>query len=228
MKRAFIILAFLAVTCISYAQGGYLRIGYCANHYNMKNYNAMIDRYNVTRPWLDQKMPHMSWMFGPEIAFGGRVESTGGEIYYRSAWGTVQASGSPTSGAPVATRYLRAKDTYFGVEGFVRIIGRVAISIAAEASMFKTKTKVDDGDYEITDKKMSVAFTPGIKVFLSKGFFVPVIQFYYTLPLIREDHSGAWYTLDASNAASEPSENFRARATHFGVSISFALGECED
>lgn len=228
MNRITSLLLFALLPGTVFAQF-YFRAGYAANHYDMKNYNAMVDRYNETRPWLNEQMPHMKWMLGPEVGFGVRAEATGVELYCRSTWGVVQASGSPTSGAPIATRYLRASDTYVGLEGYFQFILKgLAMSVAVEASSFRTKTRVDEDAYSLTDKKMSVGITPGFIFFAGKGFFVPVIRAYYTIPFVKEDHTNTWYILDANNAATEPTDNFRSRATHFGISVSFALGNCAE
>ena len=225
MKKIFLFLLLATVIQGLHAQR-YIKLGYCANFYNMDQYDAMVDRYNVTRSWLTNKMTYMHRMMGPDVGYGARTESTGVEFYYRTAWATVTASGSPTGG-PASTRYLKAQDSYFGLDMYVRIFGRCALSLAVEGSRFKTKTKVDDADYAITDKKMSVGITPGIRLFTTKGMFVPTIHAYYTLPFIKETHEGAWYTLDANNAASEPASSFRARASHFGISLSFCIGKTE-
>ena len=201
----------------------YGRVGYCANYYNMRNYNAMVDRYNETRPWLNEKMDYLYLMHGLDIGVGVMGGFNGIEFYFRTSSGTVTASGSP-NGGPVQTRHLKARDSYFGYEMHRRVAGPVALSLAGEISRFSTFTKVDDAEFTRTDKKMSFGLTPGIKVVLGRKAIKPMLSLYYTFPFIWENHSNAWATLDQNNYRSEPADHFRARAGHFGISLSLAFG----
>jgi len=209
MNRFLLILALVVCSLVLPAQT-YFRVGYVANHYNMMNYDKMIDRYNETRPWLTTKMPYMKWMTGPDIGIGVRFDNGGGgEFFFRTAWATVSASGTDSSGVPT-TRYLQAKEGGIGGVIYVRVAGPVYMSFDGEISVFKSKTKVDAEDYRLKDKTFSIGITPG--------------HIYYACPFVNVGHENTWAELDPNNFANEDKKIFFTHHRHFGVGVSFELG----
>jgi hypothetical protein len=224
MKRSAALFAFLLLATSCTAQQWYFRVGVQATHYNMLRYNQMVDSYNEAHPDLDKPLPYLGWMMGPDIGLGKRYEYNSFEGYVRSSWSEISAAGTDTSGE-YFTRYLKAKDTHVGCELGLQILPHVSLTFGMDISMFKTQTKVNEEEYRLKDKHSLIGISPGLKIWIGKKWYMPVINFYYACPFLYEDHTNTWAELGPDNFADQEIKMLHSKPNHFGISFSFAIGK---
>jgi hypothetical protein len=209
----------------------YFRAGAVAHHYNMRAYNALVDLYNENTPGLTTKMPHQTWMAGPDFGIGKRYFQGGWEVSFRSAWGVISAEGVDTSGAGMR-RDVRTAESSICAGLYLRILGQLAplyMSFDGELSIWSNKTRVNEESYRKMDKGPTLLITPGLKYIPFKGWFTPVIHVYYACPLTQAFQEKLWQDMEPVSFADAEKKDFVVRHGHFGIGVSFLFGrQAED
>lgn len=225
MKRFAFLLLFFLTASAAYSQI-YFRAGVVAHHYNMRNYDKLVDSYNENHPWLTTKMPYQSWMKGLDFGIGKRYYQGGWEVSFRSAWGVISAEGIDSTSTSIK-RDVRTAESSFCAGMYVRILGPIApvyMSFEGEISIWSNKTRVNGEGYRTMDKGPTLLITPGLKYIPFDGWFTPVIQIYYACPLLPAFQQKLWQDIDPVGFASTDEKNFTVKHGHFGIGVSLLLG----
>jgi len=229
MKRSAVLFAFFLLTLSCTAQI-YFRAGAVAHHYNMRQYNELVDKYNEITPGLTTPMPYQTWMFGPDIAIGKRRHQFGTEFSFKSGKGIISASGIDSTGATY-TRDVQTSETSFCFGMYIRVLQPwpVYMSFDGELSIWTNKTRVNGEAWRKLDHGPTLFITPGLTWIPFKGWFSPVIHMYYAAPILQGYQEKLWQELDPDGFASADKKDFWVRHGHFGIGVSFLIGkEAED
>lgn len=205
----------------------YFRGGAVAHHYNMRQYNELVDSYNKNTFGLTTEMPYQKWMIGPDFGFGKRRYQGCWELSIRSGKGTISAAGVDSAGVAY-TRDVQTKELSFCAGMSIRILGPIApiyMSFDGELSIWNNKTRVNGESYRQMDKGPTLFITPGLKWMPFPGWFTPVIHMYYSSPLLKGYQKELWADMDPIGFADADNEDFQVRHGHFGIGVSVIIGK---
>lgn len=217
----------LVLLSVSASSQIYFRGGAVAHHYNMRQYNLLVDSYNKNTFGLTTEMPYQDWMFGPDFGFGKRTFTFGLELSFRSGKGIISAAGVDSAGTPF-TRDVMTKEASLCGGFYLRILGPLApvyMSFDGELSIWTNKTSVNGEPYRTMDKGPTLFITPGLKYIPFKGWFTPVIHLYYSSPLLKGLQKELWADMDPVGFPDVDNDDFWVRHGHFGIGVSLLIGK---
>ena len=161
---------------------------------HMDALDIIVDSYNDSRTWLDQKMPHISYTYGYTVGFGGIDEKREFALYHIGNWRTVTASGTPPGNGLYAERTLHLQYNQFQMP----IIwypkeGHIGIGGSVDVGYLRFKTKVT-GQTEYSDVQdvLKVGSSLLLKYITSKE----EPAFSLTLSLHMPYFASSFYSLD--------------------------------
>ncbi len=227
MKKISILIVFIALLTPVFSQG-YFKAGYNLSWYEMPKFNDLLDRYNITRDWLDEQMDPLESMRGLHFGFGVHASDfISLEMTWTGNHNTYTAGGIPLGSTDYAERFLKVRNNLFNFAFLYHIggLGPIAFGWSFDLGNFKTLTKTnDDNKYEEIESSMILgnSFLARLKVPL--GSLGLGVTGYYHLPWLRADFYDTGYVLDKANYTKFPLEDYKQGPVHFGVMLSLYLG----
>lgn len=193
LLRNFLLTAFFLFAVKTNASGQFRIIagaGYNYQYAPLKQLNYAINRFNETRSDLDQAMPGISTLNGPEITIGVGGASLSALFTYSLF--RAERSGSWTENGAKKTKSLRMQSSQYALSfGKMPDVGNTfAFGMGIELSLLKTRYLVDDGNrvFNNVNEHMALGASPYIQLFfgLSEHLYF-YLKPSYTLDAFYED-----------------------------------------
>ncbi|MGE0635473.1 MAG: hypothetical protein AB7G44_03120 [Bacteroidia bacterium] len=234
MKKILPFLFIIASASEAFSQNHlYAAFGYNLGYASLAGLNYNVDRYNITRTWLDEEMGNVHFPNGFTFAVG----KSGRRFLFDMTWvgrhQTVSASGTQPNG-DVGERELKWRMNSFNIglgAAFLKTpYARIAVGVSLDLGTERTFTRLKTNgvyDYERfmdLDKNFLVGTTVFVQFIVSTesfpmGLFIrPYIQF----PYFKSRYDETANELDEANYQyGDP--NSQSKSMNFGVQLMIGL-----
>ncbi|MFM7022249.1 MAG: hypothetical protein ACKOXB_04670 [Flavobacteriales bacterium] len=193
MKKNFVF--FLLVVFLGNVQAqGFIKAGWGIRSMHMEALDIVINSYNDSRTWLDEKMPYINYTNGYSIGFGFMSEKREFSLSHIGNWRTVSASGIQPANSTFAQRdlYLRYNQFQMPIIWYPSG-GKLGIGASVDVGYLRFKTKLTgQNEYDAVQKDLKVGSSLLLKFITSKE--KPGLSF--TLSLHTPYFATDFYTLD--------------------------------
>ena len=228
MLRLLLLLGWIWTGTTAFAQLN-TRIGYTLGAYDLDRYNAIIDRYNASIPWLDE-LPRVRTVSGITAGLRYRWEPVGLELSWRNQFTNRRVENvDPATNQNFRRRLANRINTYSA--GIELNAGPVAVGGAIDYHTvgIRTETTGRDEVVELIDRQNSWGHTLHLSWEPELGNERLSIALRPYWQVFWEDINilGVGTEFEPDRAATVPSSDYRADFGHFGLMVIFYNGEKE-
>jgi hypothetical protein len=222
MKK-FMFLLFILLYSTTYAQIGNWYVGYKTGYAQLKNMNALIDRYNTTRSFLDKEMPSIHFLDGP--TFGYRIDA---EIFQLGIGWTgrnkVRKAGGVDNSGYYNERYYKIRYNTLDLQFNFILTESFGVGLSLDFGNMKafsrTVSEVEDKseiDYELLDKERMLG--SNFYVILNPGNGPLEFTLFMNVPIQGFNFRHSGYSLDAANFDDFEYEDFKTYPFIMGFGV---------
>lgn len=224
MKKLLFVLLFSCAAASLPAQS-FLRFGLGAAVYDLKNFDALLDRYSAARPWLDYRPSHVQYMATPQLGIGHQFEYLRLEASWIKDTRTVHAGGIPPGATEADDREIKIKNARFSTALSVHPYGQsIGGGIAVDAGYFRTYSRLMSEDKKTRyDRNLSSGATFFLSFFpiYRRSSFGVQVYYRYALQTVSCEKLGAF--LDPQHYASLAPADFKDNPSSYGITLSLAF-----
>lgn len=225
MKKYFVIACLVGLSTVAKTQDyNYISIGYRSSIIPIRTFNQLIDNYNNSRDYLDNKMNHIWYMHGPAVGWGINFYDYTLGISWEGKSMTVSSGGTPPGGV-YTTRDLKLRYNQLSFDLMIAIEYYHAVGLSFDLGVMRslTRTSLDE-----TDKFTSLEHynLNAVTLFGHIGFSVNdfggfLLKPYVQIPFKKFNFRKTVNTLDAANSLNYSPDDYEIRPINFGLTVAW-------